>query len=275
MSTTVAIPQPQTGKSSIRQQFKLTASKAETQTQKQTKEKQATIAVLKKFLEADSQLYGNTVTAILAYAKNVFEARDELKGNGIPELHFDPWTDFKNQCKGGKSSVSKFISIAEHKPINDAKNLKYLPASASTLYELSNMSVDEFNQVPKSVTEKDGTINPAMTRDQARTIAGKKPHPKGTWKVEEPVESKLERSRTRTTLAEAEAEDHLDAAMALTTVKARAESKEKTITFQLVMSLADYEANEDEVTHLKDHFITKVTTLKHLLPSLRLIELAD
>ena len=130
MSGSTATPQPTTGTPSVRQQFKSTVSKADTQTQtqreRQQKEKQAALAVLKRLLEADSQLYGASVKAILAYAANVQEARDELKDNGIPELHFDPWSDFKSRCKGGKAAVSKCIAIAEHAAINDANNIKSL-----------------------------------------------------------------------------------------------------------------------------------------------------
>jgi hypothetical protein len=205
MSDTTETPQPTTSTS---------PSKADTQTQKQ-----ATISVLNKFLETDGLLYGNSVKAILAYATNVLAARDALKPKSIPLLHFNPWNDFQAKCKG-KSAVSKCIAIAEHPAINDIKNVKYLPASLSSIYELTSLSVEEFNHAAKI-----GTISAAMTRHEARAIAGKNPHPNGTLKRfdkgvvnGEGVESLTNLRNAAETIAselnDANHEDHLAAAKA-------------------------------------------------------------
>lgn len=189
MSTTVATPQPQTGTPpSIRSAFK-PATKASRSTdahdQKQLKEKEATLAELKKLLEGESELFAGmgkasagNVRSILAYCKHIEHAQDELKGNGIKALNCNPWADFIAKCKGGKSTVSKAISVAEHKGINNPKNLQYLPASLKTLYELAQgMDEDDFQKAPKSTTEKEGTINPWINYTEARALCGKNPHP--------------------------------------------------------------------------------------------------
>jgi hypothetical protein len=147
------------------------------------KEKQAAITTLKHLLETDAKLYGaytklngDAVKALLAYAQHIVNVREEFKGNGTYG-GVDPWADFQAQCRGGASSVSKFIAVAQHKGINNPKYIKYLPASLYTLYELTNMNLEEFVKTPKSLCEQEGTINPSMTRGNARTIAGKQPHP--------------------------------------------------------------------------------------------------
>jgi len=147
------------------------------------KEQQAAITTLKHLLETDAKLYGaytklngDTVIALLAYAQHIVNAREEFKGNGTYGV-FDPWADFQAKCKGGAASVSKFIAVAEHKGINNPKYIQYLPSSLYTLYELTPMSLEDFDKTPMSLYDTDGTINPGMTRGKARAIAGKQPHP--------------------------------------------------------------------------------------------------
>jgi hypothetical protein len=189
----VATPQPKTVKPS---KPKKSASKPnqtnQTKQDSQLKQKQAAMAELKRLLDEDAKLYGKSVKAILEYAQNILKARDELKGNGIPELNFDPWKLFQEKCKG-KSHVSKYLTIAEHSGINNPKNLMHLPASFTSLYTLAaTMSAEELNDAMKT-----GKLNPKTTRDDARALTGRPP--------QTPVSKKRQ-------LAKANDEDHMDAA---------------------------------------------------------------
>jgi hypothetical protein len=204
MTRTVAVPQTQTGEPDRRPKSKATSEPA-AQEHKLLKQKEATLAVVKQLLDTESHLHGNTLKDLLAYAKHHRHAHGELKGNGIPELKFDPWADYKNRCKGGKSSVSKWMEIADHPSLNDPKNFKYLPARFSILYELTALSVGKFNATPKSTIEKEGTINPAMSREQARELVGKEPHPKR-------MTAKVAAAEAAAKLAAANNEDHREAA---------------------------------------------------------------
>jgi hypothetical protein len=127
---------------------------------------------------------------------------------------------------------------------------------------------DRIKALPTLFPQSSQTELDRIAADIKSHNAGKSP------KKPAKAQDEVAHAADRTTLAEAEAEDHMDAAIALTKAKIKAEPKEKTITFQLVMSFADYETNDEEVTRLMDEINTKVTTFKHLIPSLELIKLA-
>ena len=136
------------------------------------------------------------------------------------------------------------------------------------------------NRKPRTTTPPMPTPAPQMEEEAVKTpcrsIDAETPGKARGKSPKKPAKAQDEvaHAADRTTLAEAEAEDYMDAAIALTNAKTKAEPKEKTINFQLVMSFADYEANDEEVTRLMDEINTKVTTFKHLIPSLELIKLA-
>jgi hypothetical protein len=154
--------------------------KEETDEQRQEQEAEADV---NRWLDLDAKLELDSVKSRLAYAKNIKDAKNDLEKlitwripTGI-RFVYDRWNEFQKKCKVGASAVSKYLGIAESKPINDPKNLKYLPASVSTLYELSGLRADQFDKLPKSLIEKAGTLNPAITRDKAKVLIGKPPNP--------------------------------------------------------------------------------------------------
>jgi hypothetical protein len=189
-ATAVATPQPKVVKPS--KPTKSASKPNQTKQDSQLKQKQAAMAELKRLLDEDAKLYGKSVKAILEYAQNILKARDELKGNGIPELNFDPWKSFQEKCKG-KSYVSRYLTIAEHSGINNPKNLMHLPASFTSLYTLAATKTDEeLNDAIRT-----GKLHPKTTRDDARALSGLPP--------QNPVSKKRQ-------LAKANDEDHVDAA---------------------------------------------------------------
>ena len=135
----------------------------------------------KYFAEIATSREGH-VQATLDYAAFIKSAEDQLKTT-YTGLKVQPWDVFQEECKIGASSVYKWLAIANHKPINAAKNLKYLPSSFVILYTIaSRMAKDDengydlFNNTSKSVTEKVDTINPEMTRGDIDKMAPAKKH---------------------------------------------------------------------------------------------------
>src|ERR1035438_9559250 len=66
-------------------------------------------------LQQEIPLHANEVNSILAYSTFVKGVHDELKGKDIKSLHYHPWHEFVASSKGGKSTVSKCLAIADHR----------------------------------------------------------------------------------------------------------------------------------------------------------------
>ena len=135
-------------------------TKAEAQNQRQ-----ATQARVTELLKQEETLYGNGVQAILAYAHFIEAVHNELKGKKLKIIQYDAWVDFKSKCKGGKSTVSKCLTIASHPIINDPKYLQHLPDNRAALYELSALAVPTFKAAVKS-----STITAQMGQRQAHQL---------------------------------------------------------------------------------------------------------
>lgn len=212
-----AVPQTETGQSSFPstpspKKASKTVSKLKTQFKKQikedtlTKRQESADAIVKELLKSDEQIWGKSLQQILDYAFFIKNAAKQLDGR-YKDLDNKPWLDFVRQCKSGKTGCSMYRTIADHKGITDPNNFKYLPASASTLYQLAINNklpdVKAFNAACK-----DHKIYPQMTRDDAFQLGGKKPtNPLPKGKTTEPkCKAKAD------ALAQADAKDHMDAA---------------------------------------------------------------
>jgi hypothetical protein len=148
----------------------------------QKQQQQANRETLKNILERDATLFGNTVKAILEYAAHILNARAELK-----PLGGSYWNDFQERCRGGQSSVSKLIQIAENAAYKDPKLIKCLPNNVEALYTLCHAQPKALlamptsaSLVPKTEFTAKPVINPGLSLNQARALVGKTPPPSHT-----------------------------------------------------------------------------------------------
>jgi len=152
-------------------------------------EQQANRAIFENLLVRDETLYANTVTAILEYAAHIKDACNTLK-----PLGGSYWNDFQDQCRGGQPSVSKFIKIADNPAYKDPKLIKCLPKNIAALYELCDVQPKALLAMPSSVAKVPKTafaakpvINPGLSLNQAKTLAGKKPSPSHAKTPQQPA----------------------------------------------------------------------------------------
>ena len=136
------------------------AAKAEAENQKQILQVRVS-----DLLQQEIPLHANEVNSILAYSKFVKGALDELKGKDIRSLHYHPWNEFVAKSKGGKSTVSKCLKIANHECINDPAYFDVLPNSRASLYELCALSKKQFKRAVK-----DGEINTQLSYTEAHKL---------------------------------------------------------------------------------------------------------
>jgi hypothetical protein len=136
------------------------AAKAQAENQKQILQVRVS-----DLLQQEIPLHANEVNSILAYSKFVKGAHDELKGKDIKSLHYHPWQEFVANSKGGKSTVSKCLTIAAHECINDPAYLDVLPNNRASLYELCALNKTQFKRAVK-----DGTINTQLGYTEAHKL---------------------------------------------------------------------------------------------------------
>ena len=136
------------------------AAKAEAENQKQILQVRVS-----DLLQQEIPLHANEVNSILAYSKFVKGAHDELKGKDIKSLHYHPRHEFVANSKGGKSTISKCLAIADHECINDPAYLDVLPNSRASLYELCALNKKQFKRAAK-----DGKINTQLGYTEAHKL---------------------------------------------------------------------------------------------------------
>jgi hypothetical protein len=136
------------------------AAKAEAENQKQILQVR-----VNDLLRQETPLHASEVKSILAYSKFVKNVHDELKGKDIKSLRYHPWHEFVANSKGGKSTVSKCLAIADHECINDPAYQEVLPNSRASLYELCALNKTQFKRAVK-----DGKINTQLGYTEAHKL---------------------------------------------------------------------------------------------------------
>lgn len=100
---------------------------------------------------------------ILETAQLILEAEKRLSPSSIRQLKMQ-------SLPFGVGTYSKLKKIAESNVITNPKNLEFLPNSFSTIYELTHLSENEFNQAVN-----DGTLTTDTTRLSVIELRSKSP----------------------------------------------------------------------------------------------------
>lgn len=111
------------------------------------------------------------VTAIVEIGKLCIEAReykDRLNIKNKEKL----WKEFSENLPVSKSSISKYISVAEHPYIRLKKNHKFLPPSVYSLYELSKIQSKKLETLVNK-----NKINPDIGRSNLNLLLGSNSKP--------------------------------------------------------------------------------------------------
>jgi hypothetical protein len=120
-----------------------------------------------KWVERISNAWCEQVSSIFETGNLLEAAKVELtaqKGRG-------EWlTMIKGELPFGRSMVNKLMAIASNDNLRNADHGPHLPASWRTLYELTQLTAEQFAAGIKS-----GAINPKMERKHINELRGNKP----------------------------------------------------------------------------------------------------